>query len=626
MNAAPSPQPAPTYSPQFESSDSRGPLLLAVAVSVLLHAVAAWAFVNKPIGSVDPALLIDPARIFKVKRATVDEIVEDKSVDKSTGFVEPAPSDTANTQSLAELSRILLEGAPPPPVDTQLTQAEPQVAKVDETRPDGAGQGELPGSAAGQLPDDVLDALRTGPAVDLPFVAGAGSVADGLSGSRSGTGDSFAKPAPGVKPIEPFEYGVEQASEALDEAGFIEPIDSRPPPLASPKLEDGLAEAIPDRAVARAAIDSPTIDFAALALEDTKSLPLPEHLDNDFDYLLTRYKPPPQKTGFLGLGGEKQDPYEYFRVDIRAKRSLAKLRAMPKDVIYLIDTSGSVSQEWINNAVFGVRDALGSLNKGDRFNIVFFNESPNFFSRDRAMPADDATIREAQQFLVAAKSQGFTDVNRALSRLLVRDLSGDRVYYLFFISDGKPTRGVMDTREVINLITRDNDLKASIYCVGIGQSQNRDLLNFLAYRNKGFSVFADTPADAARSIRDLGSRLRYPIIKNVTLDLIGFDMNQVFPHNMPNIHQGETLSMFGRFQQAKPFTARLHGDNGGNPVDFTFSRDLNNAPEGEKNMPQEWAFWKLHHLYSEMIRKGETPEIRKQIDEIREKYKLKTLY
>src|SRR5690606_25106146 len=154
----------------------------------------------------------------------------------------------------------------------------------------------------------------------------------------------------------------------------------------------------------------------------------------------------------------------------------------------------------------GVQQGLRTLNEGDRFNIVMFSERPAFFSTRGPLLATPETVEAGVRFLVDAKSQGYTDVNAALSQLLVRDVAVDRVYELVLISDGLPTKGVMDTRDLINLTTRDNSLAASICCVGVGRQQNRELLDFLAYRNKGFCVFAKREEQVAPAIRDLMSR------------------------------------------------------------------------------------------------------------------------
>lgn len=400
----------------------------------------------------------------------------------------------------------------------------------------------------------------------------------------------------------------------LRAAGLISG-DHRPPPLPDGPLFDEAGSPRINHRLLEVPLEPATIDFAGLALESTTRLAVPDHpdhLDHDFDYVVRRY------VDKKGRG--------FFGVDINAKGSLRKLRTMPKDVVFVIDTSSSVPQTWVREVVEGVKQALYSLNEPDRFNIVMFAENPRSFSAGPIRPATYANIEAAVAFLSGATSKGWTDVNAALSRLLVRDVNVKRIYELILISDGRPTKGVLNTRELINLITRDNDLSASIYCIGIGVQPNRELLEFLAYRNKGFCSVVERPQRAAAAVRDLLSRLRYPLIKDVRLNLAGRGISQVYPIDLPNIHQGERFSVFGRCPGAGPFTIRIAGTNGDRGVDFTFSRDLADALEGDERIARAWAFRKLHYLYSEIIRWGETEELRQQIKQLRKRYKFKTLY
>jgi hypothetical protein len=270
---------------------------------------------------------------------------------------------------------------------------------------------------------------------------------------------------------------------------------------------------------------------------------------------------------------------------------------------------------------------LGTLNEGDRFNIVLFSNQPSFFSSEGPVVVTEKSIKEADEFLRGSRAGGMTDVNRALSRLLVRDIAMERVYNLVLITDGNPTVGVVDTRELINIITRDNDLVSSIYCVGIGNNPNRELLEFLSYRNRGFTVLAQNENRVALTIRDLMSRIRFPIMKEIELTTIGLSRDQVFPRALPDVHQGQTFSIYGRYREAGPFTMRLAGHNGRQVLDFTFTRDLKtDATRASDDIRKGWAFWKLHHLYSEMIYRKESPELRKQIEELRDDYGLKVVY
>ncbi|MFP4143956.1 MAG: VWA domain-containing protein [Phycisphaeraceae bacterium] len=562
----------------------RGILLMGLAVSVVLHALAVVYLFGQPLGFVDPELMREPDSPLRVRRATYDQIAAGGPT-----------RDAAETPDLKDVSQALLSDAQAPTLASDApevdvpdpAEAAPEMEPLDAEDPGGF-----------ELPDAVLADVSRAEVEDLSYRPGSGEGEAGSAGGGSGgAGD-----------------GAGEAQRLLSQAGFagLEGAGSAGGGPLSPGLPPIEEQPVLDQRLMQGPAAAPEMDLASDALADTTRLKVPEHLDKDFGYYVSRYDPE----------GERG----YFQVDVIAQRSLRKLPAMKKDVVFLVDTSSSVPQDWVDEVRAGVEHSLQSLNRGDRFNIVLFNERAATFSPEGNVPATQVNIDAARQFLNQAESRGWTDVNAAVSRLLVRDVSSDRVYDLVLISDGKPTRGVMDTRDLINLITQDNDLAASIYCVGIGEDPNRELLEFLAYRNKGFCVFAGRRDDVATTIRGLLSRLRYPLIKGARLQVAGAGVSEVFPHILPDIHQGQRLSLYGRYPQPGEFTMNITGRNGSEPVDFTFTRNLALASRGDEQVARRWGFWKLHHLYSEIIRLGEEPMLIEAIRELQRRYNLRTLY
>lgn len=575
--------------------ENTGTVMLIVLVVSLLAHIGLLVFVwNKPMGYMDPSLFDTARAPIRVKRATYDEITG------VGGRGGAAQAEAMQQLTAADLSQTLLQETEAPGGDEEF-EPELEMRDLDETLPASAATElavelpafELPDELLNQLPSEAPGELAYRSSSEAGFGAGTGGSGGGTAGFGSGTGSAAA-------------------SELLRGTGLITGV-----PTQRSVLGGALVEQRTDLDVAPVdlPLQGPDIDFAGIALADTTKLDVPEHLDQDFDYLVTRYADPrtPAEPG-------------YFRVDVVARNSLVKLRTMPKDVIFVLDTSSSIPQDWVNEMTQGVVAALRSLNEGDRFNVVLFKENPAFFSTRGPMLASVETVEAAIRFLTEARSDGYTDVNAALAQLMVRDVAKDRVYELVLITDGMPTKGVLDTRELINLITRDNSLSASIYCVGVGRQQNRELLDFLAYRNKGFCVYAERKEAVVTTMRDLMSRLRYPLIKNVRMGVAGRNVSEVYPLDLPNIHQGERFSIFGRYDRNAPFTMQITGTSSGRNVDFTFTRDLAQAPVGAEGLATDWAFWKLHHLYSEIIRQGSRPELLAQIEALRRKYKLKTLY
>ena len=95
----------------------------------------------------------------------------------------------------------------------------------------------------------------------------------------------------------------------------------------------------------------------------------------------------------------------YFQVEVSALRTLKKLPTMKKDMVYLVDTSSSIDQEWVNQVMRGIKPSLRMMNPGDRFNIVLFNERIRFFSRTGTVEATPGNIERAEKFLWNTESK-----------------------------------------------------------------------------------------------------------------------------------------------------------------------------------------------------------------------------
>ncbi len=345
-------------------------------------------------------------------------------------------------------------------------------------------------------------------------------------------------------------------------------------------------------------------------------------LDDDFEYTMRVFKGPYKSGGIFGLGGDAKDEPAWFEVTIQPKSSLRRLKPLHKDVIYVMDTSESIG-EWIGPVKRGVTGALDSLNPGDHFNLVMFKDSVSVFSPGGLADPSPEQFEAATKFMSAAQASGYTDLNQALSKFIVRQMPPDRVYQIVLVSDGQPTRGEIDAAQIINFITRENDMVAGIYGVGVSEV-NRKLMEMLAFRNKGSVSYPKNSDNAAGAIRDLASRLRYPIMKDAAVDAAGVDSQAIFPRTPRDIYQGDPLRLYGRFTDNESrLWIRFSGMcSDGQRGDFLFHLDFANAVAGDAQIARTWATWKLHHLHSEMLKRGETKEARKAIDQLKGQYDL----
>ncbi|MBI1373572.1 MAG: VWA domain-containing protein [Phycisphaera sp.] len=628
---------------------------LAMIGSVIVHALLVIGIMNFPLGlgQMDTALFAE-AEPTKLEAVEVFRSTNDLIEDNTAGGTEVDPTlgdRTATAGAIGEDSRKTLDAIKPdelklpaPPREPRERAANPDVAspspaapKATHVKPAAAHTLDLTQKLLAIANPEVALPRYVGPsdtviapnpnenAIDpstrisqaqlnkllakLDGGSGGGLAAGVLPGGSASVADLFDDGAVNLRTAPP-----RPAPPALPRPVAPKPTiteSSKPvtpiPPL--PKLPD-----LPP------AVTAPTPEKP-----DEKP---PIHLDDDFEYSLHVCRELPRSRGLFG-GSSRKDPNEpdWFEVRITPKRTLRRLKHLHKDVVFVIDTSSSITDAWVNRVKSGVGLALESLNPGDRFNIVMFKETIDVLSTDGLLDASPTNADKAKQFLKAAESSGYTDVNRALGRLIVRSTPPDRVYQIIMISDGKPTRGTIDPRSIINLITRENDLVASIYCVAVGDTIDQQLLDFLAYRNKGNVIRPADVGQAESAIQQLAGELRYPLVKQATFDAIGIDTDAVFPSIPRDIYQGQTLSLYGRCKSTDDnLSMRLMGISGDDKLDLTLTLNFATADVQDGELAKRWAFWKLHHLYSEIIRQGETPELKKQIDDIRKRYKIETTY
>jgi uncharacterized protein YegL len=629
--------------------------LIAALFSIAMHVAALYLVFNLPIGSANSVLFADiPLRdieLTPIDRSPDDLIVTPGSEPVDLGAAPgPGTSGAAasaggfDPASVGKLSGKMLGSTPAPanlkapgfnapavaegaPIDPTVIHAAPKAAAptaapsrvIDATPRLLAGAS--PKVALPEFVGETDRVVAETPITDRRNAAARIDVAqlkkldDVLSPAGAATGIGSGVPALGLDPgnIRIGLPGIPGVPGGMGPGG-----GSSPPPIAAitpkvelPKLPPRLPE--PPPSVTKPAVnDKPVI-----------------HLDEDFDYQLRVLPELPADPGFFGLGSNRHDNEPgWYEVRISPRRSLRRLRPLHKDVIYVLDTSESVPPAWIEEIKAGVVDALDSLNDGDRFNLVLFKDNVSVMSPTGLLAASPANKAAAPRFLKSAESSGWTDLNKALGQLIVRHTDPDRVYQIVLLSDGIPTRGEIDAREIINLITRENDLVASIFAVAVGDRTNNTLLEFLTYRNKGFVVYPKGSGQCGSFIRDLAARLRYPVVKDATFTAVGVDSSSIYPRIPRDMYQGEPVLLYGRYTPgvADRLSMRLGGVSGADVLDLTFTLDFRKAQRAENALATEWAFWKLHHLYSEIIRQGETPALKKQIEELKDKYKLKTTY
>ncbi|HOV33516.1 MAG TPA: VWA domain-containing protein [Candidatus Hydrogenedens sp.] len=384
---------------------------------------------------------------------------------------------------------------------------------------------------------------------------------------------------------------------------------AQPPVILTPALETVEPSISLEETLEQEIIQQPIIEETKKEKENRQY----EFWDDLLELQLKTYLPQEKMQGF-------------FQLTISLKKD-AKITPLHKQVAFVIDSSASIGQRKLDLTVRGVRDALQQLRDDDLFNIILFRERPTFFTEGYIKATPD-NKKLGLNFLQQITSTGQTDVFNSMQQLIQIPTTAGLPNILWLCSDGKPTIGLRDTRAIIANLTLENQGRYEIYTFGGGKTVDRYLLELLAYLNRGFSVVKNDIEQIASGIPQSFQKIQNPILIDVSMDFGSIPRGEVYPFVLPNFYQDMPVTIYGKFDPKinQNFVFRLQGTSAGKKKEVIFRADLTKSVSGDFKIAQRWAFHKAFYIISRIIREGEKTELIQELQELKEKYNIKTTY
>src|SRR2546421_9828647 len=208
-----------------------------------------------------------------------------------------------------------------------------------------------------------------------------------------------------------------------------------------------------------------------------------------------------------------------------------------KDVVFVVDTSGSMAGAKLQQAQKALRFCVENLNADDRFEIVRFSTEAEPLFRE-LVPADADHRKRASGFIDDFKPIGGTAIADALqSALKVRPDKGDRPFVVIFLTDGLPTVGTRNPEEIVANIKKGSG--ARIFSFGIGSDVNTQLLDQIAENTRAFSQYVLANEDLELKVSNFYTRIKEPALTNLKLDLRGsVRPAKMYPTDLPAMFKG----------------------------------------------------------------------------------------
>ncbi len=294
----------------------------------------------------------------------------------------------------------------------------------------------------------------------------------------------------------------------------------------------------------------------------------------------------------------ERDGSGYFRADIAPNPRSDVLRDVPKDILFLIDHSTSISAAKLARFKAATIEALEYLNPRDRFNVVSFTDRPESLYT-LWKPVTPESVREGQEYVRRLMRGGMTDVFNSLAPY-IRSSNGikERPLNVFLMSDGNSTVNIRSDDFFVRRILKMNPGNVSIYPFSAGRRVNRDLFDFLAYHNRGMSLHVDKLEEFKDTLVDYISSHSSLIVADLRYHASDELATEIFPKRLPHLYRGETLSLWGTFpKQVKELTLSLVGrDGSGQLRELLFRKPLDECRRGTADIAKEWAAQKIFHL------------------------------
>jgi len=300
---------------------------------------------------------------------------------------------------------------------------------------------------------------------------------------------------------------------------------------------------------------------------------------------------------------------------------------VPKDVVFVLDTSGSMAGKKMTQAKKALEFCVENLNESDHFELIRFSTEvePLF---DQLRTASQANREKAENFIKDLTANGATAIDDALKKALsMRPMGSSRPFAVIFLTDGMPTIGVTDDEQILANVKRHDEGQTRIFCFGIGTDVNTHLLDRLTEQSRGYSTYVLPEEDLELKVSSFFAKIKDPVLANPTLRFTGdIRATKLYPSPLPDLFKGEQLVVAGRYTGSGNAAIIVEGRVNGAIRTYTYEVKFPETSYDHDFIPRLWATRRVGYLLDEIRLHGENAELRDEVTQLARKYGIVTPY
>lgn len=338
------------------------------------------------------------------------------------------------------------------------------------------------------------------------------------------------------------------------------------------------------------ALNSPShIIDAQWKNEQSVSIGLNEQTSsNNRDFIL-RYRLQDEKI-LTGLTRFESNGENYFMLISEPPKRILPEQVPARDYFFVIDVSGSMHGFPLDTTKMLMENLLNNLKPGDRFNVLFFAGSSHVLS-PQPLPATPANIARARNMLLSQRGGGGTELYSALKRVFKMNSDENSSRNIVLITDGYISAEDKTFRLIDRNLHRNN-----LFAFGIGSAVNRYLIEGVARAGRAEAFVVTDQNEASQQAIKFNEYISAPALTHIQLEADGVELYDMEPARIPDMLAERPIMVLGKYRNASDSASlMLTGSNGEGEKQWAFN--LQDAENGDSNLPQLWARKKLERLY-----------------------------
>ena len=327
----------------------------------------------------------------------------------------------------------------------------------------------------------------------------------------------------------------------------------------------------------------------------------------------------------------------FFLLIVTPPELTGSAAAIPKDLVLVLDSSGSMSGRKIEQAKEALRFILENLNPDDRFAVISFSGYGSALQTQLA-PVSAANIAQATAWVSGIEAQGGTNIDDALSLAFSLFEANERPRFLIFLTDGEPTVGEVDPATIAEHAVAANVTEARVFVFGVGNDVNTVLLDQLAQENRGTTTYVLPGENLEVSLSSFYRKIASPVLADTMLAIDGVDGVaagngvdavdgfDVYPTVLPDIFRGTQLLVLGRYRGDGETRITVSGNVGGVATAYTTLQAFPGSTLESAFLPRLWAGRKISYLLNQIRLYGENDELVDTVVSLSRRYGIITPY